>query len=69
MEERREYAMFRVSDKALRYIATAAETAAKDAMGFASRGFSYEPEMPEEVKIYKANHTSKIEALFDKLVK
>lgn len=61
--------MFKISDKALEYMAAAAETAAKDAMGFASRGGSYEPEMPEEVKVYKANHTSKIEALFDKLIK
>ncbi|MDO5399169.1 MAG: cyclic lactone autoinducer peptide [bacterium] len=61
--------MFRISDKVLGYMAAAAETVAKDAMGFASRGYSYEPEMPEEVKDYKASHTSRIEALFDKIVK
>lgn len=61
--------MLKISNKILGCIASAAEAAAKDSMGFASRGGSYEPEMTEDVKAYKANHTSKMEALFDKFVK
>lgn len=61
--------MLKISDKVLGYIASAAEAAAKDSVGFASRGGSYEPKMPEDVKAYKANHTSRMEAFFDRLVK
>lgn len=56
-------------DKILKFIATAAEKAAKDSVGFASRGGAFEPELPQEVKYYKAVHASKLETLFDKIVK
>lgn len=61
--------MANVTDKILGYMAAAAENAFRDSMGYASRGGAYEPEMPDEAKAYKANRISKIEAVFDKLVK
>lgn len=61
--------MSKITDKLLSYMATTAEEAFLEAMGLASMGGAYEPEMPEEVKAYKANHTSRMEAFFDKLVK
>lgn len=45
-------------DKILKFIATAAEKAAKDSVGFASRGGAFKPELPQEVKYYKAVHNS-----------
>ncbi|MCH5213259.1 MAG: hypothetical protein J1G06_09600 [Oscillospiraceae bacterium] len=61
--------MSKISDKILKCMATTAEEAFLEAMGLASRSGSYEPEMPDELKTYKANHTSKLEALFDKIAK
>lgn len=61
--------MIKFSDKVLNYVATTAEEAFLEAMGLASHGGAYEPEMSEEVKAYKANHTSKVEMLFNKLSK
>lgn len=61
--------MTKLSDKVLNYVATTAEEAFLEAMGLASHGGIYEPEMSEEVKAYKANHTSKVEMLFNKLSK
>ncbi|MCI9085139.1 MAG: hypothetical protein HFE51_01815 [Clostridia bacterium] len=59
----------KIMNKILGYMSTEAEKAFSDAMGLASRSGSYEPEMSEEVKAYKANHTSKVEMLFNKLSK
>lgn len=61
--------MRNISDKVLGYIAYSAKKATYDAMGLASRGYGYEPKMPESINAYKVNHTSKIEKLFNKLTK
>ena len=61
--------MAKISNKILGYIATTAEDAFWEALGLASKGGAYEPEMSDEVKSLKANHTSKIEAVFNKLIK
>ena len=56
-------------NKAFGYLATTAEDAFWESLGLASRNYGYEPEMPEQVKNYKASHTSKLEKLFDKISK
>ncbi|MCI8520162.1 MAG: hypothetical protein HFE52_02655 [Clostridia bacterium] len=59
----------KIVNKVFGCMANQAEKAFSDAMGLASRSGGYEPEMSEEVKAYKANHTSKVEMLFNKLSK
>ena len=61
--------MTKISNKILGYMATTAEKAFQAAMGFASRGGIYEPKLSDELKSYKANHTSKVETIFDKIIK
>ena len=53
----------------MRRVAAAAENAAVEAAGFASRGGAYEPELTEGAKAVKEGKTSKIEALYDRLMK
>lgn len=61
--------MSKITDKMLHCMATTAEEAFWEAMGLASRGGTYEPELSEEAKEYKNSHVSKVEALYNKLVK
>ncbi len=61
--------MGNITDKLLGYIAVAAEEVFWESMGFASHGGAYEPEVSDEVKALKPVHVSKIEIIFDKLVK
>lgn len=61
--------MARISDKILGCIATAAEDAFWEALGLASKGGAYEPKMSDEINELKANHTSKIETIFNKVIK
>jgi len=61
--------MANITDKLLGYMATTAEEAFLEALGYASRGGIYEPALSDEAQAYKASHTSRIEKLFDKLVK
>ena len=48
-------------------MAYTAEEAFLEAMGFASRGYGHEPEMPESVAQCKATHVSRVEKLFKKI--
>ena len=50
-------------------MATTAEEAFWEALGLASCGGTYEPELSEEVKAYKNERTSKIESLYNKVIK
>lgn len=61
--------MGKLTDRVLTCMATTAEDAFWEALGLASRSGIYEPEMTAEVKAIKANNTSKVEAIFNKLVK
>ena len=61
--------MSKISDKILKCMAATAEEAFLEAMGLASRSYTYEPELSDEAAAYKAGHTSKIEALFDKIAR
>lgn len=61
--------MKHLNNKFLRFLANSADRAFHDSMGLASRGYGYEPKMPDKVKEYRMNHTSKIEKLFDTLIK
>ena len=61
--------MSSVTDRLLSYMATTAEEAFLEAMGRASCGGIHEIEMPEAAKAYKAEHTSRIEAFFDKIAR
>lgn len=61
--------MSKISDKILGYMATTAEEAFLEAMGLASLGGAYEPKLSDEIKAYKSSRISKIETIFDKLVK
>jgi hypothetical protein len=61
--------MSNIADKLLCCVATTAEEAFLEAMGLASHGGAYEPEMPEEAKAYKTAHTSKLETIFDKIAR
>ena len=56
-------------DKLLGYIATTAEEVFWESMGLASCSGAYEPEVSDEVKALKPEHISKIESIFDKLMK
>lgn len=53
----------------LKCMATTAEEAFWEAMGLASRGGTYEPELSDEAKEYKRCHVSKVEALYNRLIK
>ena len=59
----------KMTDKFLSYMATTAEEAFWEALGLASQGCAYEPEISEEVKAYKNEHTSKIVSLYNKITK
>lgn len=59
--------MSKFVDKILSCAASTAEEAFWEAMGLASKGGAYEPEMPDEVKSCKARRASKMEKLFDKI--
>lgn len=61
--------MSKITDKLMRRVAAAAENAAVEAAGFASHGGMYEPELTEGAKAVKEGKTSKIEALYDRLMK
>lgn len=61
--------MSKTTDKLLQCMATTAEEAFWEAMGLASCGGTYEPELSEETKAYKKSRVSKVEVLFNKLVK
>lgn len=61
--------MSKITDKILQCMATTAEEAFLEAMGLASCSGAYQPELSEEAKSYKADHVSKVESLFSKLVK
>lgn len=61
--------MSRITDKLLMCMATTAEEAFWEAMGLASCGCTYEPELSDKAKEYKNCHVSKVEALYNKLVK
>ena len=61
--------MSKITDKVLQCMATTAEEAFWEAMGLASCSGAYQLELPEEAKAYKADNVSKIETLFNKLVK
>ena len=60
--------MSKITDKLLKCMASTAESAFLEAMGFASCGGMYEPEMSDEARAYKDEHGSKIESLFDKII-
>lgn len=40
-----------------------------DSNGLASRGYGYEPDCSNDVTSYRTTHTSKIESLFNKIVR
>ena len=61
--------MSKITDKMLKCMATTAEEAFWEAMGLASCGGTYEPELSDEAKEYKRCHVSKVEALYNRLVK
>lgn len=61
--------MSNIADKLLCCVATTAEEAFLEAMGRASFGGAYEPEMSEEAKAYKVAHTSRLEMIFDKIAR
>lgn len=61
--------MSKVSDRVLSFIAGAAEDAFWEALGLASKGGAYEPAVSDEVRLIKTNHTSKVEVIFNKLMK
>lgn len=61
--------MSKFTDKILYGTADMALKAYTSSAEFASRGFGYEPEMSQEAKEYKAEHTSRIEQLYKKLLK
>ena len=61
--------MSAITDKLLKRMAATAEDAFWEAMGLASCGGTYEPELSEEAKELKKGHVSKIEAFYNKLVK
>lgn len=61
--------MKKLTDKALGYLATTAEDAFWEALGLASYGGVYQPEMSDDVKAIKAKTTSRVEDIYRKLVK
>lgn len=61
--------MAKISNKILGYVAAAAEEAFLQTSGAASHCGAYEPKMSESAKACKASHISKIELLYDRLVK
>ncbi len=61
--------MTKLKTKLLHNVANIALKASTNSAGFASCGFGYEPEMTKEARAYKAEHVSKMEKLYNKLVK
>ncbi len=61
--------MIKITDKILKCMATTAEEAFLEALGYASCGGAYEPELSDAAKEYKSSHVSRIEKFFNKLVK
>lgn len=61
--------MSKIMNKALGYLATTAEEAFWEALGLASKGGLYEPELSDEAKLLKTEHKSKISAVYNKLAK
>ena len=55
--------------KILNFIANQAKRAFVDSNGLASRGYGYEPGCSNDETSYRTTHTSKIESLFNKIVR
>ena len=61
--------MFNLTDKFLNCMAATAEELFLEAMGLASCGGAYEPELSKEADDFKKSKKSKIEAIYDRIVR
>lgn len=61
--------MTKAIDKVLSCMAMTAEEAFLESLGYASCGGAYEPKLSAVAKEYKSSHVSKIEMIFNRLVK
>ncbi len=59
----------KITNKLLSCMASTAEDLFWEALGLASCGGAYEPKLSDKASKIKAAHTSKIEALYNKLTK